>query len=87
MNRHKTLAWERLQILQHNLDLLASDFTESKIKSAIDQMPSDKVPSPDGCTCLFHRMLGDCQRGCNERDQCFPPTMHIQFISTQQMWC
>jgi hypothetical protein len=41
--------------------MLASDFTESEIKDAMNQMPSVKVPGPDGFMGLFfQRMLGYC---------------------------
>jgi hypothetical protein len=53
--RHTDLNWERLQILQHNLDFLVGDFMESEVKNAIDHMPSDKAPGPDGFTSLFFK--------------------------------
>ena len=35
--------------------MLAGDFTESELRSAINQMPTDKVPGPDGFTGLFFK--------------------------------
>jgi hypothetical protein len=57
--RQDDLNWERLQILPHNLDMLAGEFTEAEIKGAINQMPSDKAPGPDGFTGLFFKECWD----------------------------
>ena len=54
--------------------MLASDFTESEIKGAINQMTSQA---------FFQRILGYCQRGYNEHSQRFPLTAHLQFSHTQ----
>jgi len=56
--RQADLNWDRLQISPHNLDMLASDLTESKIKDAINQMPSNKARGPDGFTGLFLKNVG-----------------------------
>jgi len=43
--------------------MLASDFTESEIKDAINQMPSDKAPGPDGFMGLFSKNVGILSKG------------------------
>ena len=53
--RRADLNWGRLQISTHNLDMLAGNFTESELRSAINQMPTDKPPGPDGSTGLFFK--------------------------------
>jgi hypothetical protein len=61
--RRADLNWEQLQISPHNLDMLASDFTESEIKGAINQIPSDKAPGPDGFTGFFFKECWDIVKG------------------------
>jgi hypothetical protein len=62
--------------------MLASDFTKSKIKDAINKMPSVKAPGPDGFMGLFSKNVGILLKGYHERSHCFPPTAHLQFSHT-----
>jgi hypothetical protein len=39
--------------------MLADEFTETEIRCAINQMPSDKAPGPDGFTSLFFKECWD----------------------------
>ena len=51
--RHADFNWDLLGIRQHDLRALDDPFSEQEIKNAIDQMPGDKSPGPDGFTSAF----------------------------------
>jgi hypothetical protein len=44
---------------EHGLQSLGDPFTEDEVKIAINQMPSDKAPGPDGFTCAFFKKCWD----------------------------
>jgi hypothetical protein len=72
--RRADLNWERLQISTHNLDMLAGDFTESELRSAINQTPTNKAPGPNGFTGLFFKECWDIVKGdvMNTANVCYP---------------
>ena len=47
--------WEELNLESHDLHELDSPFTEEEVLEAINSMPSDKAPGPDGFTGLFFK--------------------------------
>jgi hypothetical protein len=47
--------WEELNLPTVDLHSLGDPFTEEEVKNAIDQMPRDKAPSPDGYTGAFFK--------------------------------
>lgn len=49
------LNWDSLQLASHNLEALQKPFTEDEVRQAINQMPGDKAPGPDGFTGLFYK--------------------------------
>jgi hypothetical protein len=54
--------WDELNFPSVDMLSLGNPFTEAEVKSAIDQMPIDKAPSPDGYTGLFSRSVGTSSR-------------------------
>ena len=54
-NRTKDLNWDNLAFPSVELESLDTPFTEAEILSAINQLPSDKAPGPDGFTGLFFK--------------------------------
>jgi hypothetical protein len=54
-----------LNFEEANFDGLDDPFTKDKVKKAIDQMPRDKAPDPDGFTgAFFKKPLGNNQNQC-----------------------
>ena len=53
--RTRDFNWEGLTFVQQDLQSLGNPFTEEEVKNAIDQMPSDKAPGPDGFTGAFFK--------------------------------
>lgn len=51
--------WEGLHFTTPDLDCLGEPFSEEEIKEAINQMPSDKAPGPDGFTGAFFKICWD----------------------------
>ncbi|KAK1663557.1 hypothetical protein QYE76_051716 [Lolium multiflorum] len=51
--------WEGLHFTTPYLDCLGDPFTEEEVKEAINQMPSDKAPGPDGFTGAFFKICWD----------------------------
>ena len=47
--------WEELDLETHNLACLGDPITEDEVRDAINQMPGDKAPGPDGFTAEFMR--------------------------------
>jgi hypothetical protein len=47
--------WEELNFATTDLHSLGDPFTEEEVKCAINQMPSDKAPGPDGFTGMFFK--------------------------------
>jgi hypothetical protein len=57
--RLATLNWEELslpQLVNHHLD---APFSEEEVKAAIDDLPAEKAPGPDGFTGVFYRSSWD----------------------------
>lgn len=57
--RTQDFNWERLHFEETNLEVLGAPFTEEEVKNAINQMPSDKAPGPDGFTGAFFKKCWD----------------------------
>jgi hypothetical protein len=55
--------WEVLYFDRPDLQSLSDPFTEEEVKQAINQMPSDKAPGPDGYTGAFFKKCWDIIRG------------------------
>lgn len=53
--RSKDFNWERLNILVVDVSSLGSTITEDDVLKAIMEMPSDKVPGPNGFTGAFFK--------------------------------
>jgi hypothetical protein len=53
--RSRDLNWEALNLGHAALDGIDEPFTEEEVKKAIDLMPSDKAPGPDGFTGAFFK--------------------------------
>jgi hypothetical protein len=51
--------WEALNPTIHQLEDLGLPFSEEEIKEAIDDMPADKAPGPDGFSIAFFRSCWD----------------------------
>ena len=51
----KDFNWEELNLESHDLQELDSPFSEEEVIEAINSMPSDKAPGPDGFTGLFFK--------------------------------
>ncbi|WVZ54435.1 hypothetical protein U9M48_005227 [Paspalum notatum var. saurae] len=51
--RQHDLNWDLLNLPMHDLSTLDAPFTEEELKTAIQQMPADKAPGPDGFTGAF----------------------------------
>jgi len=51
--QHTDFNWDLIGIQQHDLRVLDDPFSEQEIKYAINQMPGDKAPGPDGFTGAF----------------------------------
>ena len=47
--------WEELDLETHYLACLGDPITEDEVRDAINQMPGDKAPGPDGFTGLFFK--------------------------------
>jgi hypothetical protein len=63
------LSWDALHFEEPNVASMGEPFTEEEVRNAINQMPSDKVPGPDGFTGIFFQeVLGHYQGGCYEGD-------------------
>lgn len=58
----KDLNWDELPLDSHDLHGLDTPFTEEEVMEAINQMPSDKAPSPDGFTSAFFKKCCDVIR-------------------------
>ena len=56
---NKDLNWEELNLEVHNLHGLDSPITVEEVREAINDMPSDKVPGPDGFTGAFFKKCWD----------------------------
>ncbi|WVZ50494.1 hypothetical protein U9M48_001740, partial [Paspalum notatum var. saurae] len=52
-----------LGLKRHDLSALDAPFSEREIKRAIDQLPRDKAPGPDGFTGLFLKTCWDLIKG------------------------
>lgn len=50
----KDFNWDELNLGTHDLHELDAPSYE-EVKEAINQMPSDKAPGPDGFTCAFFK--------------------------------
>ncbi|WVZ69500.1 hypothetical protein U9M48_018274 [Paspalum notatum var. saurae] len=55
--------WATLGLRRHDLSLLDAPFSEQEIKRAIDLLPGDKAPGPDGFTGLFLKTCWDIIKG------------------------
>ena len=55
--------WEILGLRRHDLSPLVAPFSEQEIKTAIDLLPVDKAPGPDGFTGLFLKTCWDIIKG------------------------
>jgi hypothetical protein len=55
--------WDELNFPLMDLHVLGDPVTEAEVKSAIDQMPSDKAPGPDGYTGAFFKKCWDIIKG------------------------
>ncbi|KAK1644652.1 hypothetical protein QYE76_062457 [Lolium multiflorum] len=53
--RKEDFNWEEVHFEESALEGLGDPFTEDEVKNAIDQMPIDKAPGPDGFTGLFFK--------------------------------
>uniref|UniRef100_A0A452ZJR7 Reverse transcriptase domain-containing protein n=1 Tax=Aegilops tauschii subsp. strangulata TaxID=200361 RepID=A0A452ZJR7_AEGTS len=51
----KEFNWEEINVESHDLHELATPFSEEEVLEAINDMPSDKAPGPDGFTGLFFK--------------------------------
>jgi hypothetical protein len=51
--------WEALNPTAHLLENLGLPFTEAEIKEAVEDMPTDKAPGPDGFSIAFFRSCWD----------------------------
>ncbi|KAK1603340.1 hypothetical protein QYE76_018353 [Lolium multiflorum] len=54
--------WDALNPSTHPLEDLGMTFTEDEIKEALDDMPADKAPGPDGFTIAFFRSCWDISK-------------------------
>jgi len=55
----KDFNWDELNFEPLDLHGLGSPMAESEVLNAINDMPSDKVPGPDGFTGLFFKKCWD----------------------------
>jgi hypothetical protein len=55
--------WDELNFPLTDLNVFGDLFTEAEVKSAIDQMPSDKAPGPNGYTGAFFKKCWDIIKG------------------------
>jgi hypothetical protein len=55
--------WEALNPTVHLLDNLGLPFTEAEILEAIEDMPTDKAPGPDGFSMAFFRYCWEIVKG------------------------
>lgn len=68
--RKQDFNWNTVHFETPHLHELGDPFTEEEVKNAIDQIPNDKAPRPDGFTgAFFQKMLGHYQErryeGCS----------------------
>lgn len=61
--REKDLNWDNLNFPELELQELGAPFTKDEVKSAINEMPSEKAPGPDGFTGDFSKVVGRSSRG------------------------
>jgi mannosylglycoprotein endo-beta-mannosidase len=54
-DREVDFNWDALHFEEQNLTNLGDPFSEEEVRNAINQMPCDKAPGPDGFTGLFFR--------------------------------
>jgi hypothetical protein len=47
--------WETLHFDNPNLESMDVPFSEEEVRVAINQMPNDKAPGPDGFTRIFFK--------------------------------
>ena len=57
--RRADLNWDILGINNHDLSSLDATFSEDEIKRAVDKLPANKAPGPDGFTGLFLKSCWD----------------------------
>jgi hypothetical protein len=57
--------WDELNFPLTDLNVLGDLFTEAEVKSAIDQMPSDKAPSPTATPGPSSRSVGTSSRAAS----------------------
>jgi hypothetical protein len=58
-NRHKDFNWAGLNFEAPDLASLDDPFTEEEVKHAINLIPGDKAPGPDGFTGAFYKHCWD----------------------------
>lgn len=54
-NRTLTFDWDKLDLPRIEANDLDAPFTEPEIKKAIDELPAEKAPGPDGFTGSFYK--------------------------------
>jgi hypothetical protein len=54
--------WEALNLTAHLLENLGFPFNGAEIKEALDDMPTDKAPGPEGFSIAFFRSSGRLSR-------------------------
>jgi hypothetical protein len=59
--RFHTLNWDILDIIPQNLSHLEDEFSVDEVRAAINDMPSDKAPGPDGYIGIFYKTTWDYQ--------------------------
>jgi hypothetical protein len=55
--------WEAIHFDNPNLASMGDPFTEDEVRNAINQMPSDKAPGPDGFTGVFFKRCWSIIKG------------------------
>uniref|UniRef100_A0A0A9DTW6 Reverse transcriptase domain-containing protein n=1 Tax=Arundo donax TaxID=35708 RepID=A0A0A9DTW6_ARUDO len=53
--RAHALNWNFLDIQRHELSHLDEDLSEQEVQRAIQELPSEKAPGPDGYIGLFYK--------------------------------
>jgi hypothetical protein len=82
--RHNDFNWDELNLPTVDLHSLGDPFTEAEVKNAIDQMPIDKAPGPDGYTGgFFQEVLGHHQGRSYESDSSIWRPTHREFPLAQ----
>jgi hypothetical protein len=60
--RSQDFNWEEINFVETDLHSLGEPFTEEEAKHAINLMPNDKAPEPDGYTGIFFKRYWDIMK-------------------------